>query len=517
MAKSDDFEALFNETLTRELPQEGDIVTGRVIAVTKDIVLVDFNYKQEGQISIAEFRLPGGEVSVKVGDEVEAYLESIENDEGIAVLSKEKAAALKIWDQLQAALDDDRLVDGTVIGKVRGGFSVDIGVKAFLPASQIDFKGPGGLDRLMGRRLKFKILKLNKRRGSIIVSRRAMTDRDRDLSRHGVLQNLAEGQVISGVVKNLTEYGAFVDLGGVDGLLHITDMSWGRLGHPSEVVAVGQEVPVKILKVDAESGKVSLGLKQLKADPWKGVAEKYPAGTRIHGRVVNLADYGAFVSLEEGVEGLVHVSEMSWKKVKHPSKLLAAGQEVDVVVLDLDPVARRISLGIKQLGKNPWDEVGEKCPVGSKIQGPVRSVTDFGVFVGLTPEIDGLIHLSDLYWVRPARPLGEIFRKGKEVEAIVLSLDRGGERISLGVKQLKEDPWPRLRKDYSIGKKCLGKVVWIGERGIAVELEEGVEGFVDREESWKPEIGSTVKIVVRSLEERDRRILLGPVLEEGKK
>lgn len=517
MILEEDFATLFEKSLTGDLPQEGDIVTGRIVSISKDVIFVDFGHKQEGQIPVAEFKGMNGTLSVKVGDQVEAYLESLEGATGLPVLSKEKAQALKIWDTLQDIADKDGTVEGTVVAKVKGGLFVDIGVKAFLPASQIDARAPGNIDRLLGKKFKFKILKLNKRKGNIIVSRRALMDRNRDASRQEILENLSEGQKISGVVKNLTDYGAFIDLGVIDGLLHITDMSWGRVNHPSEILTVGQQVEVKILKIDAESGKVSLGLKQLSADPWAKVIEKYTVGSRIKGRVVNVAEFGAFVELESGIEGLVHVSEMSWsRKAKHPSKVVSVGDSVDLVVLGVDADARRISLGMKQVIENPWEAAAQKFPVGTRVKGPIRSITDFGLFVGLLEEVDGLVHLSDLSWVRPARPLTEIFKKGQEIEAVVLSVDRENDRFSLGVKQLQEDLWPRIRDIYTIGSRHEGKVNWVGEKGVSVDLGEGIEAFVE----WDPssplslEIGAPLSVIVHSLDEREKRLIVGPVIKK---
>lgn len=515
--------------------EEGEIVKGKVVEIRPDGVIIDFGFKSEGLIPIHEFTGLGGEVTLKPGEMIDVYIENADCEDGLAILSKEKADALKIWDRLQEVADKDGMIEGVVLTKVKGGLSVDIGVKAFLPASQIDVRPPGNLDRLLGRRFNFKILKLNKRKGNIIVSRRALLEKDRGFARQEILQNLAEGQVIAGVVKNITEYGAFVDLGGVDGLLHITDMSWGRVGHPSDLLAVGGEIKVKVLKIDAESGKVSLGLKQLTKDPWEGVFEKFPVGAHPKGKVMSIADYGAFIELEPGVEGLVHVSEMSWsRKVKHPSKIVNVGDLVECVILDVDPTARRISLGMKQVTQNPWEAAREKFPVGTKIRGPVRNVTDFGAFVGLTPEIDGLVHISDIAWVRPARPLAVLYPKKTEVEvdAVVLNIDADNERISLGMKQLTEDPWPRLQKECAIGTSHKGTVVYAGDKGLAVELEPGIEGTVLKSDlpeeaqenpsaSYPP--GTSLEVVVHSLDEKDRKISLGLVLggapkpERGKK
>lgn len=528
ISQDEDFAALFEKTqASQALAREGEIVTGKVIAITKDSVMVDFGHKSEGLVPASEFSGPGGELTVKVGDTVEVYLEDMELEEGLAVLSKEKADALKIWDRLQEVVDKDGVIEGVVICKVKGGLSVDIGVKAFLPASQIDVRLPGNLDKLIGRKLKFKILKLNKRKGNIIISRRSLVEKDRDFARQEILQNLQEGQVITGTVKNITDYGAFVDLGGIDGLLHITDMSWGRIGHPTELLSVGKDATVKVLKIDHDSGKISLGLKQLTPDPWEKVPEKYPVGSRVKGKVVSVTDFGAFISLQEGIEGLVHVSEMSWsRKSKHPSKIVNAGDTVEVVILDTDPVAHRISLGMKQIHPNPWSEIKDKYPVGSRIRGPVRNVTDFGLFIGLTEEIDGLVHISDIAWVRPAKPLSLLFPKKTDSEAVILAVDPENERISLGIKQLSEDPWPKVLKEYAVGTRHKGKTVWAGEKGVAVELQNSIEGFVPKselpEEFQENPAGhytmeDPVEVVVHSLDEKERKITLGLVLEsEGK-
>lgn len=518
MAPQEDFATLLEQSLLKTLPQEGDVVRGKVVAIHKDFVLVDFGYKQEGQIPTSEFKSSQGELAVQVGDEVEAYLDTLESLEGLVMLSKEKAAAFKIWDKLQEAFDQDGFIEGTVVAKVKGGLSVDIGVKAFLPASQIDIRPPGNLDRLLGRHFKLKILKLNKKKGNIIVSRRALLEKNRDFAKQEILGNLSEGEVISGSVKNLTDYGAFIDLGGLDGLLHITDMSWARIGHPSEILTVGQEIRVKILKIDEESGRVSLGLKQLTPDPWENVSEKYSIGSHARGRVVNITDYGAFIELEEGIEGLVHISEMSWsRKIKHPSKIVSVGDFVDTVVLDLDREAHKISLGMKQITRNPWETAAEKFSVGTKVKGPVRNVADFGLFIGLLPELDGLVHVSDLFWVRNARPLAEIYRKGDEIEAIVLSVDKENERLALGVKQLTEDPWGKIKKTYEIGKQCDGTVLWVGPKGMAVGLEDGIESVFDlsrQEEPIEAKAGDKIPVVIHSLDERERKIVVGPYSEE---
>ncbi len=519
----DDFATLLEKSFLGRSPiiQEGEIVRGKVIQITHDSVIVDFGYKSEGQVPLSEFTDHTGEVQIHVEDEVDVYLENIECEDGLAVLSKEKADALKIWDRLQEIIDTDGVVEGIVVSKVKGGLSVDIGVKAFLPASQIDVRPPSNLDKLIGKKFRFKILKLNKRKGNIIISRRVLLEKDRNFARQEIMQNLAEGQTIQGTVKNITDYGAFIDLGGVDGLLHITDMTWGRIGHPNEIMQVGNEIKVKVLKIDPESGKVSLGLKQLASDPWEKVPEKYDTGTRVTGKVVSLADYGAFIELEQGIEGLVHISEMSWsRKAKHPSKIVNVGDKVECIILDMDLVARRISLGMKQINPNPWEIITQKYPIGSRITGPVRNVTDFGLFVGLTDDIDGLVHVSDVAWVRPARPLSAMFPKKADVEAVVLSIDPENERISLGVKQLTDDPWPRVEKQYGIGARHSGKIVWSNEKGIAVETEPGIEGFISKTElpedisqSHAFAVGDPVDVIVHSVDDKERRINMGLVLE----
>lgn len=526
----EDFAALFEKSIQgeRKPVKEGEVVTGRVIEIIRDLVIVDFGYKCEGQVSLSEFSNHQGEPGVKVGDQVEVYLESVENDEGgLAVLSKERADALKIWDRLQEVVDKDGAIDGVIICKVKGGLSVDIGVKAFLPASQVDLRLPSSLDRLIGKKFKFKILKLNKMKSNIIVSRRAVLEKDRDYARHEMMQNLQEGQAVTGTIKNVTDYGVFVDLGGVDGLLHITDMTWGRIGHPSELFTVGKEIKVKVLRIDPDSGKVSLGYKQLSPDPWSHVLEKYPAGTRVKGKVISLADYGAFVELEEGVEGLVHVSEMSWtKKIKHPSKVVNTGNIIEAVILDVDPTSRRISLGMKQILENPWDKITESHPIGSQFEGTVRNVTDFGVFVGLSDDIDGLVHISDVAWVRPARPLAEMFHKGDKVTVTVLNIDKENERFSLGIKQLSENQGPALKQELGIGSLHKGKIVGVMPQGLAIELRAGIEGIVQKSDlpeelqevmPEKFKVGDPIDVVVHSLDEREHRLVLGLHWEGEKK
>lgn len=522
---AENFAAMFEESLKRDLPQEGDIVKGVVLKRIGDQVFVDFGYKCEGVVSASEFAGAGGDLAIPEGAEIDVYFEGIDEQTCLAVLSKERADALRVWDRLVEAADTGGIVEGTVLHKVKGGLSVDIGVKAFLPGSQIDVRPVQNLDKLIGKRFKFKILKLNKRKGNIIVSRRALLQKDRESTREESLQNVQEGQDVVGIVKNITDYGVFLDLGGVDGLLHITDMTWGRLGHPSEICKVGDDLKVRILKVDNESGKVSLGLKQLSPDPWQGVEERFPVGTTVKGKIVNITDYGAFLEMDKGVEGLIHISEMSWgKKVKHPSKVVALGDQVEAQVLDLDAGSRRISLGMKQMLANPWDDLESKFPVGTKLKSHIKNVTDFGLFVELSDEIDGLAHASDLSWVYRWGSLQELYKKGDEIEVVVLNIDKENERFSLGVKHFIEDPWPRIESDYGIGTKLEGKIAAVLEKGIVVRLMEGVEGFVSMSQipaEWqdtlkeKFPLGKTVDVIVHSIEERDRKILLGLVDSEG--
>ena len=523
LTEDNNFAELFENSLKQDIPQQGQIVKGKIIQITKDFVIVDFGYKLEGQISLAEFKDYEGEITVQENQTIEVYVDNLENTDGLAILSKEKADAYKIWDHLEEAMSKDGVVEGVVINKVKGGMMVDIGVKAFLPASQIDVRPVTNLDHLVGKRFKFKILKLNKRKGNIIISRRVLVEHDRDQVRREILQNVVEGAVMKGTVKNVTDYGVFVDLGGVDGLLHITDMTWGRVGHPSEMFSVNDEIEVKIIKVDAASGKISLGLKQLTPDPWEGLADKYPIGTKIQGKVVNIADYGAFVALEPGAEGLVHDSEMSWTtKIKHPSKIVNVGDAIEAVVLDMDTSVRRISLGMRQVHPNPWDTLEEKYPIGSRVKGSIKNVTEFGLFVGINGEIDGLVHVSDLSWTRRLRSPSELFQKGEEIEAIVLNIDKDSERFSLGVKQLKEDPWPKIKKNYQIGKKLDGKVLGATDQGLEIEVEEGVEAYIlaadlpeelQKDLSKRYSVSDSIHAIVHTIDEKEHRITLGLVTD----
>ncbi len=469
--------ALYEQTFRNF--EEGMIVDGRVVAIGKDKVVVDIGYKSEGMIHAEEFS--GEELQqLKVGDSLQVYIEEREDAEGNLILSKEKADKMKVWEDLEKAYKEEQVVEGKITSRIKGGMMVDIGVKAFLPGSQIDLHPVRDLDGLVGKGFSFKIIKINQRRGNVVVSRRVLLEETRDKRRQATLANLKEGQLIQGMVKNITEYGAFIDLGGIDGLLHITDMSWGRVGHPSEMFVVGDRAEVMVLKYDRETGRISLGLKQKSADPWVNVASKYPVSSRVKGRVVSITDYGAFIELEPGVEGLVHVSEMSWShEVRHPSKIVAVGDQVDAAVLNVDPGSRKISLGMKQVAPNPWDMVEAKYPPGTRIEGKIKSLTDFGAFVGLDEGIDGLIHISDMSWTRHIKHPSELFKKGQKVEAVVLRIDKEKERLSLGYKQLTRDPWEEeIPQRYKVGDTTTGKVSKVTDFGLFVELEGGMEGLI---------------------------------------
>ena len=474
---TDNFSELYEESL--KSIQEGEVVKGEIVQVDKEYVLVDIGYKSEGQISIQEFIDSEGNLAAKVGDKVEVLLERREDAEGTIRLSKEKAAKIKVWDKIKDIYENDGTIQGTIISRVRGGLSVDIGLQAFLPGSQVDLRPIRDMDSLVGQEYDFKIVKYNKRRGNIVLSRRAILEANRMALRDETLKTLEEGAVLEGTVKNITDYGLFVDLGGIDGLIHITDMSWGRVGHPSEVYKFGDKITVKILNFDRERERVSLGIKQLTPDPWTEAEYKYPLGTRVQGRVVSLTDYGAFVEVEQGVEGLIHVSEMSWtRKVRHPSQVLNVGGIVDAMVLNIDVTKKRISLGMKQVEPNPWDVIEEKYPVGTTIEGKIKNITDFGVFIGIDEGIDGLVHISDISWTRRIKHPSEVCKKGQELRAVVLNIDKANERFSLGIKQLTSDPWDEIPQKYKPGTRVTGTVTNVTDFGLFLELEEGIEGLV---------------------------------------
>ena len=508
--------ALYEETFKNL--EEGTITEGRVVAVSKDKVVVDIGYKSEGMISNDQFSTEELQ-NLKVGDPIKVYIEECEDADGNLVLSKEKADKMKIWEELEKLFNEEKSIDGKIVARIKGGMMVDIGVKAFLPGSQIDLHPVRDLDGLVGRTFPLKIIKINHRRGNVVVSRRVLLEETRDSKRKNTLSTLKEGQLIQGVVKNITDYGAFIDLGGIDGLLHITDMSWGRVGHPSEMFNIGDKVEVSVLKYDRETGRISLGLKQKSADPWSGVAGKYAIGTRVRGRVVSLTDYGAFIELEPGVEGLVHVSEMSWThEVRHPSRVVSIGDQVEAAVLNVDPGSRKISLGMKQTAPNPWDMVEGKYAIGTRIEGKVKSLTDFGAFVGLEEGIDGLIHISDMSWTKHIKHPSELFKKGQKVEAVVLRIDKEKERLSLGYKQLGSDPWgAEIPNRYGVGDVAVGKVSKIADFGIFVELDGGVEGLIHISEAGldpqakleeKFKLGDEVTAKIIKVDREERKIAL---------
>jgi small subunit ribosomal protein S1 len=495
---------------------EGEVVTGRIISVDKDHVLVDIGYKSEGQIRIHEFKDEKGNINAQIGDKVEVMVEWWDDEEERVVLSKEKAQNVKVWEEIKKSYDDEGIIEGVITSRVKGGFSVDIGVQAFLPGSQADLRPIRNLDDLVGKKYTFKILKYNRKRSNIVLSRRAILEEEREQKRTATLAIIEEGKILDGVVKNITEYGVFVDLGGVDGLLHITDISWGRVKHPSELFSIGDQIKVKILNFDIEKERVSLGMKQLTPDPWTLAATKYPVGSRVNGKVVSLTDYGAFVELEEGIEGLIHVSEMSWtRKIRHPSKVVSVGEQVDAIVLDIKPDNRRISLGMKQVAPNPWDMVSEKYPIGTTIEGKIKNITDFGLFVGIDEGIDGLVHISDISWTKRIKHPSEIYKKGDLVQAIVLDIDKDNERFSLGVKQLQSDPWDTVSERYEVGKEITGTITNLTDFGIFVELEEGIEGLVHVSEISKEKIktpvgkfnvGDVITAKVMNINTEERRI-----------
>jgi small subunit ribosomal protein S1 len=474
---SESFAEIFEKSTTGI--KEGEVVRGKVLSVDEDHVQIDVGFKSEGLVPTWEFMDDDGTVLVGPGDQVDVLVEEAEDQSGRIVLSKEKADRLLIWDEISRAYKADEAVEGTVVSRVKGGLAVDIGVKAFLPGSQVDLRPVRNLEQVVGQKLKFKIIKFNKRRGNIVLSRRALLETERQKLRAATLETLAPGQIIDGVIKNLTDYGAFIDLGGIDGLLHVTDMSWGRVNHPSELFQVGDEIKVKVLKFDPESERVSLGLKQIQPDPWIDASIRYPIGKRIKGRVVSLAEYGAFVELEPGIEGLLHVSEMSWtKRIKHPSKVLSGGDEAEAVVLDVDDKERKISLGMKQIEPNPWSVIEQTYPVGTRVKGLVRNITNFGIFVGLEEGIDGLVHVSDISWTEQIKHPSEKFKKGDEVEAVVLKIDKENEKFSLGIKQLETNPWEEILKKYPVGSEVTGEVTNVADFGAFVRLEDGIEGLI---------------------------------------
>ncbi len=470
-----EMEAYFEKSLKNF--KEGEIIIGKVLGLAKGLVTVDVGFKSEGLINLNEF--PEAEKDLQIGDEIEVFLERVEDNHGIVVLSKEKANKIKIWEKLVTAFEAEEIIEGIVVAKAKGGLTVDIGLKAFLPGSQIDLRPVRNLEKLINEKFQMKIIKMNKKRGNIVLSRRILLEEERKLARAGTLTKMEEGNQVEGIVKNITDYGVFVDLGGIDGLLHITDMSWGRVNHPSEMFSIGDKVTVMVLKYDKEKERVSLGLKQITPDPWVDVDKKYPVKTRISGKVVSITDYGAFVELEKGIEGLVHVSEMSWSRhVKHPSKMVSIGDTVGAVVLTLDKEKKRISLGMKQIEPNPWDSIENKYPIGTEVEGLVRNLTDFGAFVELEDGVDGLIHISDLSWNKKIKHPSEVLKKKDLVKAAVLNIDKEACRISLGIKQLEADPWENIPDQYPIGKEVTGTIIKVTGFGAFAEFDDGLEGLI---------------------------------------
>jgi small subunit ribosomal protein S1 len=512
--EGESFQELYEESL-QEI-QEGEVIQGRVIQIGPDFVTIDIGFKCEGQVPLREFPQKEGTAVVNVGDLVDVFVERKESETGLVNLSKEKADRFKFWEEISRAWNEDQVIEGKVLSRIKGGLTVDIGVPAFLPGSQVDIRPIRNLEKLIGNTYKFKIIKLNRRRGNVVLSRRILLEKERESLRQKTLEHLEEGQIVEGVVKNITDYGAFIDLGGIDGLMHITDMSWARITHPSDVLALGQKIKVKVLQFDRENQRVSLGLKQTQSDPWENITEKYPVGSRVKGKVTSITDYGAFVQLQEGVEGLVHVSEMSWtKRVRHPSKILSVGDEVEVMVLDLDTAQKRISLGLKQTTPNPWDTIAERYPIGTKIQGRIKNITDFGIFIGIDEGIDGLVHISDISWVQRLKHPSELYKKGQEVQAIVLNIDRESQRFSLGMKQIQKNPWEDVHHRFKVGQMVKGKVTNITKFGAFIELEPGIEGLVhiselshDRVEQPTDVVkaGDEVEAVVINVEPRKHKI-----------
>jgi len=513
----DEFTAMLNETLSGDVSYEGNVVKGRIVAIEKEMAIIDVGLKMEGRVAMREFGVGGKPAELKVGDEVEVYLERIENAMGEAVLSRDKARREESWTRLEKQFEKGEKVTGVIFNKVKGGFTVDLdGAVAFLPGSQVDIRPVRDIGPLMHQQQPFQILKMDRRRGNIVVSRRSVLEESRAEQRTEIVARLQEGQVIDGLVKNITDYGAFIDLGGIDGLLHVTDMAWRRVNHPSEIVNVGDTVKVQIVRINPETQRISLGMKQLQSDPWSGIEAKYPIGGRFKGTVTNIADYGAFVELEPGVEGLIHVSEMSWtKKNTHPGKIVSTSQQVDIQVLEVDPNKRRISLGLKQTQDNPWDAFISAHPKGSVIEGPIRNITEFGLFVGLDNGIDGMVHLSDLDWNRSGDEVIKEYKKGDPVKAVVLDVDSAKERISLGIKQLGGDPLDSLAK-FKKGDAVTCEVVAVQENGIEVKLAgSDITCFIKRSDlsrdraEQRPErftVGQKVDAAVIGVEKASRRI-----------
>ena len=509
------FKELYEQSLNQL--QYGDIACGKVVHITSDTVMVDVGWKTEGFIPIKELKDAQGNVFVSVGDEIEVFIDK-RDSEGNLILSHDKAAKLKVWDEIKTVSENNQTIKGTVIEKVKGGLSVDIGIIAFLPGSQIDTRPIRDLDQFIGQALDFHILKYDRKRNNVVLSRRSIVAQERENEKKTTLNNIAEGSIVEGIIKNITDYGIFIDLGGIDGLLHVTDISWGRIAKPADVFHKGEKISVKVLSFDRDKERVSLGLKQLHDNPWEHIMEKYPVGALVEGKVVNLTDYGVFVELEPGVEGLVHISEMYWtREIKHPSKVLHVGEVLRVVVLEVNPEAKRVSLSLKQTTANPWEKLKEKYPVGTVVKGQVRNITNFGVFIGVEDGIDGLVHVSDISWKHRVTHPSEYFKKGQEVEAVVLNIDVDNEKFSLGIKQIEKNPWEELPKKYVPGSVVTGKITNFTDFGIFVEIEEGIEGLVHISEISSKRVkssaelynvGDTVSAVVKSIDVKTKKIRL---------
>jgi small subunit ribosomal protein S1 len=509
------FADLFEQEDNNTVITVGEVALGTVVGLSSDAALIDVGDKAESYIPLSEFRQEDPDRVIKIGDQFEVFIEK-RKDEGGLLLSREKAIAIKVWEQIATIQEEDGNIEGRIDNRVKGGMSVDIGVPAFLPYSQIDLRPVKDLDALIGQTFEFKILKFNRKRNNVVISRRAILENQRTALREQMRTSLEEGQTIRGAITNITDYGLFIDLGGMDGLCHITDLSWGRVSHPSKLYTVGEEIEVKILKYDKNSDRVSLGVKQLKTDPWERVPEQYAPGSRVMGKVVSITDYGVFVELEEGVEGLVHISEMSWsKKPRHPSKIVGVGEEIEVQVLKVEAETKRISLGMKQMQPNPWDVVEESYPVGSVIEGKIKNITDFGIFIGIEEGIDGLIHVSDLSWTERIKHPSEKYAKGETIQAVVLKIDKENERFSLGVKQLEPDPWQAASSNYPIGSIVEGTITNVTDFGVFVQLEEGIEGLVHVSEISKDKVktpvgmfnvNDTLKAMVINVSADDRKI-----------
>jgi len=512
----EDFATLFEQSFAENSIKIGEVVTGTVIAVGSETATVDIGYKSEGEVALREFKQPDDTYNINVGDRIKVFFEAMEDEEGTLRLSKEKADQFRIWDELKEAYSSEEAVQGRIVHRIKGGLIVDIGVQAFLPGSQVDLRPIRNLDDLIGQTFPFKILKFDKKRENIVISRRVLLEKDREEMRKETLTRIGEGVILEGIVKNITDYGAFIDLGGIDGLLHITDLCWGRVGHPSEVLSIGDKINVKVLRYDRERERVSLGLKQTTEAPWKTAAEKYPVGILVEGKVVSLTDYGAFISLEDGIEGLIHVSEMSWtKKVRHPSQILSVGDTVECAVLNLDVENQRISLGLKQTEPNPWALLKEKYPKGSRITGTIRNITDFGLFVGIEDGIDGLVHVSDLSWTHKIKHPAEKYKKDEEVEVVVLNIDEETNKFSLGIKQLEKDPWDDIPQKHKIGDLVSGNITNVTDFGVFLEIEKGIEGLVhiselseERVEDIRnfANVGDMLEAKIIHLDPRERKI-----------